>query len=213
MLSMAITDGRNCAEYNLEAGRKLSGLLEPTIKRVVDAYGLDLKSVDYFSVGLGPGSFTGMRIGIACVKALAWALNKPVIGVSTLDILAQNVKEEGRLIIPAIDAKRSLIYCSVYKRDKGRLKRLKPYMLISAKEFLKISGKHSIILGDALDLYREYFLKSIDSATLLGKDFWWPKAHNLIALALDKIKNKKISDTFKIKPIYLYPKECQIKNI
>jgi len=212
-LTLAVSDGTKSGEFNLEVGRKLSGLLELIIKRVVEAAGLDLKSIDYFAVGLGPGSFTGMRIGLACVKGLAWALNKPVVGVSTLDILAQNVKDEGKQIIPAVDAKRDLIYCSVYKISNGKCRRIRPYMLVNLKEFLKIAGRQSVILGDAIGIYKESFLKNIEGVKLLEKELWWPRAHNLITLCLDRIKEKKISNTFNIKPIYLYPKECQIKNI
>ncbi|MCX5709769.1 MAG: tRNA (adenosine(37)-N6)-threonylcarbamoyltransferase complex dimerization subunit type 1 TsaB [Candidatus Omnitrophica bacterium] len=212
ILTLGVFDGPRAGEYNLEVGRKLSGLLEETIKRVTCAFGSGLNEFDYFALGLGPGSFTGMRVGMACVKGLAWALNKPVVGVSTLDILAQNVKDCGRQIIPAVDAKRKLIYCSSFTMKSGRIKRNKPYMLLTEKEFLKFAPKGCIILGDAVSLYKDSF-SGIEGVTLLDKDMWFPKAHNLIALSLERIKEGKISDAFKIKPIYLYPKECQIKNI
>jgi len=211
-LTLGVSDGPRVAEYNLEVGRKLSGLLEETIRRVTLAFGSGLNEFDYFVLGLGPGSFTGIRVGMACVKGLAWALNKPVVGVSTLDILAQNVKECGRRIIPAVDAKRKLIYCSSFTGECGRIKRNKPYMLLTEKEFLKFAPKGCIILGDALSLYRDSFSR-IEDVKLLDKDMWFPKAHNLITLSLERIKEGKTSNAFKIKPIYLYPKECQIKNI
>jgi tRNA threonylcarbamoyladenosine biosynthesis protein TsaB len=212
ILTLAVLRDGSRAEYNLEAGRRLSGLLEPSIKRVTDAAGLPLKSVDYFCVGLGPGSFTGMRIGIACVKGLAWSLNKPVVGVSTLDILARNAEEDAESIIPAVDARRNLIYCSVYKKKGAKLKRVKPYMLVNLKEFLKLAGGNSLILGDAAGIYREAILGQVDGARIADLELWWPRAHNLIELSLERIKESKASDTFNIKPIYLYPKECQIKN-
>ena len=97
------------AEYNLEVGRLLSHVLDKSVERVVDASGVTLQEIDYFALGLGPGSFTGMRVGISFVKGLSWVNNKPIIGISTLDILAQNIKENCKPIISAIDAKRNLI--------------------------------------------------------------------------------------------------------
>ena len=200
------------AEYNLEVGRLLSHLLDKTVERVVDASGAALQEIDYFALGLGPGSFTGMRVGISFVKGLSWANNKPIIGISTLDILAQNIKENGLPIISAIDAKRNLIYASIYMKKSGQLRKISPYMLLTIDELVKKAPKGSIILGDAISLYKEKLQKDIKGALLLDKELWYPKAHNIIALALQRIKAKKFHSAFNIKPIYLYPKFCQVKQ-
>jgi tRNA A37 threonylcarbamoyladenosine modification protein TsaB len=115
--------------------------------------------------------------------------------------------------VPIIDAKRNLVYCSIYKRKGRILKRIAPYMLLTMDELFKKVKASSIILGDALSLYREVILRKIKGATLLDKDYWYPKAHNIIVLAQERIKEKKLDNPFDIKPIYLYPKECQIKNV
>lgn len=110
-----ISNGAKIYEYNLEVGRMLSALLIQTIKRVLDALGWQVSDIDYFACGLGPGSFTGMRVGLATIKGLSWAVNRPLIGISTLDILARNVKNSNSPVVPVIDAKRNSIYCAVYK--------------------------------------------------------------------------------------------------
>lgn len=199
-------------EYSLEVGRNLSALLVPTIQRVISALGLKILDIDYFACGLGPGSFTGMRIGLATIKGLSVVKNKPVIGISTLDILAKNASVKDRLIVTAVDARRSLIYCSSYKYAQGNLKRQSPYSLLSLDELVKKFPNKVVILGDAVDLYRDTFLARIKNATVLDKDFWMPQAHNLMELALAKLKAKQFSSVLTIKPIYLYPKECQIKT-
>lgn len=211
-LTIAIYIDGKVGEYNLEVGRHLSNLITLSIKRVLDAVNLEVKDIDYFACGLGPGSFTGIRIGVATIKGLSWIRNKPVIGISTLDILAQNVKDTDKQIIPVIDAKRNLVYSAIYKKKSGLLKRIGAYLLVSKEELCKRAGKNSIILGDAISLYGDSFVKNIKGAQILDKDYWYPKAHNLIALTLEKIKAKKFKDAFNIKPIYLYPKECQIKK-
>lgn len=199
--------------YSLQAGRNLSELLVPSIRRVTEALGLKIADIDYFACGLGPGSFTGMRIGLATIKGLSVVRNKPVAGISTLDILAKNSDLKDRLIITALDARRCLIYCCAYKYESGRLKRKSRYLLLSLDEFIKkFSGTKAVILGDAVALYKDKFLARIKNVTLLDKDYWIPQAHHLMELALAKIKARQLSGALTIKPIYLYPKECQIKT-
>jgi tRNA threonylcarbamoyl adenosine modification protein YeaZ len=210
-LCLGLSDDRKIYEYNLEVERALSTLLSVTIKRSLDALGWKASDIDYFACGLGPGSFTGIRVGVAAIKGLSWVTHKPVIGVSSLDIIAGNARNPDQPVVTIIDAKRNLIYCGIYKIKNGALIRTAPYMLLTETEFLKKVPRNAIITGDALNLYKEKILRYVKGAKLLEKDYWYPKAHNIIELALDKVKEKKFSDSFKIKPIYLYPKECQIK--
>jgi tRNA threonylcarbamoyladenosine biosynthesis protein TsaB len=209
-LCLGLYDDGKIYEYNLDLDRRHSSLIVVTIKRALDALGWKINDIDYFACGLGPGSFTGVRVGLATIKGFAWALNKPILGISTLDILAKNVNLNAACIIPAMDAKRNLIYCSVYQAKDGKLKRLSPYMLLSLERFLHKVKPQSIILGDAIKLYKPRMLKEIKSVTLLDEDYWYPQARNIIILSLEKIRKKSIDSHFKIKPIYLYPKECQI---
>ena len=110
-LCLAFYDGVKIYEYNLEVGRRLSELIGVTLDRVLHALGWEPEDIDYFACGIGPGSFTGMRVGVATVKGLAWGLKKPIAGIPTLDILAQNVRADNNThIIPVIDAKRSMVY-------------------------------------------------------------------------------------------------------
>lgn len=204
-------DGKSY-EYNLETGRNLSALLVPTIERVIAAAGLKIADIDYFACGLGPGSFTGIRIGLATIKGLSIVRNKPVVGISTLDILAENVLTDNTLIVPAIDARRGLIYCSSYKREPGLLKRKSEYLLLSLDEFIKKFSKNAVILGDAASLYSDKMLARIKGAIILDKDYWFPRAHNIIELAKAQIKARQFSLALNVKPIYLYPQECQIKT-
>ena len=113
ILGIDTTTGRLCLglyvdgkfyEYSLQTGRNLSALLVPVIGRVIGAVGLKIAQIDYFACGLGPGSFTGMRIGLATIKGLSVVKNKPVIGISTLDILAKNAGPQDRLIVSALDS-------------------------------------------------------------------------------------------------------------
>ncbi len=211
-LCLGAYDGSGVFEYNMEVGRQLSSLLVVTIERLLDVLGWQAKDIDFFACGLGPGSFTGMRTGISAIKGFSFALKKPVIGISTLDILAQGVGSSQKPIITMIDAKRELIYCGIYKNTDGRLRRVRPYMLLGLKELLKLASPGSVILGDALNLYKQDIIKNIKGARILDKDYWFPRPHSMIELALGRIKEKRYDNAFNLKPIYLYPKECQIRT-
>ena len=210
-LCLGLYAGGKFYEYNLETGRNLSVLLVPTIERVLTAAGLRIADIDYFACGLGPGSFTGMRIGLAAIKGLSVARDKPVVGISTLDILAENAPHGSGLIVPAIDARRGLIYCCSYKREHGLLKRKSEYLLLSLDEFVRKFSHKAIVLGDAAALYKDKMQARIKGVNILDKDYWFPKAHNLIELALSKVKAGQFSTAQAVNPIYLYPQECQIK--
>lgn len=209
---IGLYDNGRIYEYNLEVGIRLSSLITVTLKRLLATLDWKIEDVDYFACGLGPGSFTGTRVGIATIKGLTWSMNRPVIGISTLDILAKNVLYTDSPIVPIIDAKRSLIYCSIFKYEFGMLKRLRPYMLLSEEDFFKDIEPDSIVLGDGVSLYKDKLIRDIKGVQILDSDYWYPKAHNIINLALERIKNKKTDNPFKIRPIYLYPKECQIAS-
>lgn len=210
-LSLGVYDGGSICEYNVELSRLHSALLVPSIKRVMEALGWKPQDADYFACGLGPGSFTGVRVGLAALKGMSWSLKKPILGISTLDILARNVKRTDLDIVPIIDAKRNLIYCSIYKIKNGVLKRNAPYLLLNEGDFFKRVKKNALIFGDALNLYKEKILMKVKNANILDRDYWYPKGRNIIELALMRIKEKEFGNAFNIKPIYLYPKECQIR--
>jgi len=212
-LCLGVYDNAKFYEYNLKVEKALSELLIPTIKRVLGSLNLKVENMDYFACGLGPGSFTGLRIGMAAVKGFSVALNRPVAGVSSLDILARNApSEEKRLIVTAVDARRDLIYSSAYKNEKGILKKKSDYALLSIGDFInKFKKTRPLILGDALVLHGNKMLAFIKGAAILDKDYWMLKPYNLMELAVSKIKSAKLSSAAAVKPVYLYPKECQIK--
>jgi tRNA threonylcarbamoyladenosine biosynthesis protein TsaB len=211
-LSVGISDKDRVYEYNLDLGRAHSALLQPTLKRILDALGWRIQDVDYFACGLGPGSFTGIRVGVAAIKGLAFSLQKPVVGISTLDILAKNVIAAQGPVMPAVDAKRGLIYCSIYKFKNRAIKRTAPYMLLAREEFIRKTHPNAIIIGDAVGLYRQDISAAVRGAVFPDKDCWYPKGHNIISLARERISAGKLNDAFDLGPIYLYPKECQVRN-
>ena len=213
-LSIGACDGEKVSEYNLDAGRMHSALLVPAIQRVVSALGWELRQVDYFACGMGPGSFTGLRIAASTIKGLAYGLRKPVIAVSSLDVIAQNARYAGiagrARVMAIVDAKRKLVYAGNYDYDKGVLKRTGPLRLAPIAEVIAGRKAGSIALGDGLGVYQKEVLAA--GFRVLDKDYWYPAGRGVIALALASVQTKKFTDAFRLNPVYLYPQECQVKH-
>jgi tRNA threonylcarbamoyladenosine biosynthesis protein TsaB len=219
-LCLGLVNGSNFYEYRIDTGVALSRVLVPTIERALAAAGMGVADIEYYAAGLGPGSFTALRIGHAAIKALAWANRRPVAGIPTLEILAAQPQIADGFIVPIVDAKRALVYCGWYVKTSSGIRRVAPDQLLSFDGFLarlkKIKSaakeKRIIIAGDALTASAERIKTDFPGCTLLEKDFWFPQPQALIDLSLRQIHANKMTNAFKLEPIYLYPQECQIKT-
>jgi tRNA threonylcarbamoyladenosine biosynthesis protein TsaB len=213
--SLAIArDDTLLAKFHSPLGIRLSRLIMQTIERALRKSGLSLGKIDYFAVGLGPGSFTGLRVGLSIIKGFVFSLNKPVVGLVSLDTLAHSVNKFEGVVCPVIDAKRELVYCALYSVN-GRLRRSSGYLLTCVEGLLrKIDKKQKVFfLGDGIHLYKSEIAKRLDEgAVFADKSLWYPKPENLITLAREKIMKREFSNPDNIVPLYLYPKECQIAD-
>lgn len=214
-LSLALSDsGRLLGELNLEVGRELSDKLIPTLNNFLKKHKKDITDIKSFGVGIGPGSFTGLRIGIATVKGFALALETPIVGISSLDVLAEGVSsKETQQICPIVDAKRNLVYSGIYRRTP-KLKRASRYLLISTSDLLKRIKGETIFVGDGIELHRGIIKRKLGKKAIFSSpEFWYPKAADLLNLSYGRFKTKKTQNVHKLLPLYLYPKECQVRNL
>lgn len=209
---VALYDSGKLCGLRMEAQRRLSGLITVTIQRVLETAGCEPSDIDYFGCGVGPGSFTGMRIGLSAMKALAWALDKPLVPAVSLDILAQAVPESGSSIIPVIDAKRALLYCSQYSKKKQLVRRRRRYRLLTPQQVGRFAPAGSIFLGDGVGALGEEIVQSCRLPILLEADYWYPTAEALMRCVLDEIEQGNTPGADEVEPLYLYPKECQIRK-
>lgn len=130
-LGIAVTrDGTVLEEIIFPPGREHLENLAPAIRQVLNNQRLALGDFDGFSASIGPGSFSGIRIGLATVKGMALALSKPVVGISSLEVLAWQALPEGKSGVCIIDARRSEMYAATYRKDQGELSLLRGPMLI-----------------------------------------------------------------------------------
>lgn len=146
------TDGRLTAQYYEESALTHSRTLLKMAEDMLAGLEMTVADVDAIAVARGPGSFTGVRIGVAAAKGLAWGAEKPVCGVSTLEAMAwQLVPMEGAVIASAMDARRGQIYNALFECRDGEIVRLTPDRAISLEELVdsgKNLGRAYIFVGD-----------------------------------------------------------------
>jgi tRNA threonylcarbamoyladenosine biosynthesis protein TsaB len=204
-LTVAVGEAdRIVAELNEEAPKSHLSRLLPAIRALLDTAGVGLPQISQIAVGIGPGSFTGARIGVAVAQGLAHALNVPLVGVSTLDIIAAGVERPAdRTVYPVIDAKRRELFAAGYDHRGGRLS---DYSVLTAEALadqLKAAGRPVALAGDALVNYRAAFEGLGDLAIFAPPEQWAPKARVLIRLAEEKIIKGQVGPYFKVLPIYI----------
>ena len=181
--SVALTeDGRLVSEFYLDSGFTHSETVLPMAKAVLDAARITPEDVDLFAVNCGPGSFTGLRIGIAAVKALGMSLGKPCASVSTLEALAYNVQSAKGVVCSVMDARCSQVYTAFFESDGERVLRRCGDRAVSTDELFedikKIcseTGERVLLVGDGANLcmkkFGGEFVKTAPPQLLLGHAF------------------------------------------
>lgn len=211
--SLAVTDGdKILASRDLQLKKVLSSSIMPGIRSILKKSRLELSDCDGFAVGLGPGSFTSLRVGLATIKALSFAVGRPIVGISSLDILALNAPESwSDPICTFSDAKRKLVFAATFERSGRGLKRTSDYLLTSIDEALKIVKPGTYVVGDGIPLFKEQIKSAVSDCHLAPEKDFFPRAVNLAVLARQQFLDKNFQSASDILPLYLYPEDCQIK--
>lgn len=164
-------DDRVVWERCFEKGLRHGTELITSIKAVLEEPHWKPSDIELIAVSAGPGSYTGLRVGITCAKALAYALNKPVVAVPTLDVLAENAPVNSHAVCPVLDAKRMCVYACVYKsrvesrelRVEGKdsqiscWERVSDFLVITPEELLALLPRPVVVFGDGTKPYFETF--------------------------------------------------------
>lgn len=169
-----VRDGELIAQYYQRSGLTHSRTLLPMAEDLLKNAEIPLDSVDLFAVSQGPGSFTGIRIGVATVKGLCWASDKPAVGVSTLEAMAYNgiSAQDGTIICCAMDARRNQVYNALFEIKDSVPQRLCPDRAVSLEDLraeLEFVGRPVSLTGDGALLCYESF-KSLEQAVTLAPE-------------------------------------------
>jgi tRNA threonylcarbamoyladenosine biosynthesis protein TsaB len=212
--SIALLDGpRVMAEWTLQSALTHNRRLLKHVHRLLEQAGWSLAGVDGFAVTVGPGSFTGVRIGMTTVKTLAWACHKPFLGVSSLDALAAPFGFSSLRVCPMIDARKHEVYFAFYQPDgNGRLKLLGDYGVAVPEQVVERIQGRTICCGSGWLLYEERFREKLG-----GRLVEAPAPNHVVRasvvgeLAREKFRKGLAEDPMSSTPCYIRPSEAEMK--
>ncbi|MDI6816596.1 MAG: tRNA (adenosine(37)-N6)-threonylcarbamoyltransferase complex dimerization subunit type 1 TsaB [Actinomycetota bacterium] len=182
--------------------------LIPFIDELLTTKGFKIDDVTQMVVGSGPGSYTGLRIGMVIARTFAQLLEVPIIGVPSADAIAyRNIPEAG-IVCPIIDAKRGEVYAALYRPNDGSIERITEFMAIHPGELarkLRDEGCERVVFaGDAVKLYAGVLAEALgERAVFAAEEAWWPLASDLASLALPRIIAGEFDELYKLAPIYV----------
>ncbi len=203
------------AECLINVGINHSETLLPAIERILSVAGTEIAEVDLFALTVGPGSFTGLRVGAATIKGLALAADKPVVGVSSIDALALNVANSTITICPMLDARKKEVYTALYRPDgRGIPEKIVREMVVDPETFLKGIDEEAIFLGDGARNYSE-LIKGIlpDRSYFALPHLQYIKASAVGLLGINKFIEGDILDIMTFTPQYLRLSEAEMKRV
>ena len=205
--SVAVTDGdKLLALYNIDNGLTQSELLLPMAENMLKNLKLTFDDVGLLACAVGPGSFTGVRIGVALVKGIAFGKNIPCVAVSTLDELAENLAGLDGIIVPVMDARRQQVYTATYRGKGGTLDKLTPDRAIAISELadeLKEYSEPIYLVGDGYDVARRGLIAAGVDVKETPKLLITENAYSVALVANRKYEKGETVSDLEIAPTYL----------
>jgi tRNA threonylcarbamoyladenosine biosynthesis protein TsaB len=211
--SIALVEGPVIrAELAINVSATHNRRLLPGIHRLLTDVGWTLENLDGLAIGLGPGSFTGLRIGMSVMKGLAFATGKPLAGVPTLDALAANVSLVPWTICPVMDARKGELYTALYRGGEGHdLERLTPYRVLKPQRLAEFITGKTVVLGDGLLRYGDILAAGLGDRlvrapahlnAIRGASIGW--------LAVERLRRGRAEDISTCTPLYIRPSEAEL---
>lgn len=205
MCSVALYKGENLLAIKEQGGAYAHAEnLTVFIQQVISDAQISFNQLSAIAVSKGPGSYTGLRIGVSTAKGLAYALNKPIIGIDTLTSMAnlarQKINYQNEFLCPMIDARRMEVYCAIFDQNQNIIKPISAD-IITENVFDKYIGESKIVIfGDGSQKCKELF-KNKTNYIFLQDEFI--SAKGLIIPALKKLNNNELDDVVYFEPFYL----------
>lgn len=203
VLAVGLAD-RLLAQDYFEAVKGHTGWLMPQLDSALRGLALTPAAIDYVAAGIGPGTFTGVKVGVACAKAVSMALGVPLVGISTLDVMAAGAPPDADAVLATIDARRGQLYAAAYTRNGEALVRVTDYVCATPGEVARAVGRLNFdelaVVGEAPgDLARELGGRRV-VRTVEGR---YPEAKALLRLACELAGRGRGADAASVSPIYL----------
>ncbi len=209
--------GTVLAEVRIAGDRRHAEQLAPAIQHVCNESGVRLDQLSAIAVGIGPGLFTGLRVGVTTAKVMAQALRIPVVAVSSLDLIATPLLDGngGRahaLVVPVIDARRREVFSARYRVVPGGVQREGDYTVGSVEDLiadLEAGSEHVLLAGDGVSRYREQFA-GLDRSEIAGPEFGFPSVTALVQLAAGRVEREEFVQPWDVHPMYLRESDAEL---
>ena len=210
--SVAVQADGRIADVSFASSRTHSHHLMQMVDQALGLAGIRVSELDAFAVTRGPGTFTGLRIGISAAKAMALAARKPLLGISGLEALAAQAAETHRLICPMVDARRSEVYCACYRAEATGLRRVSEERVCPPEKVLESIEEPCLFVGNGAELYRHLVLE------MRGKDGTVapPVQNNIHAstlarMAAERFREGQGTQDASLVPQYLRKSDAELK--
>ena len=204
-------DGRAASEVSTVSNRTHSLHLMGMVRDALELAEVGLKEIDGFAVTIGPGSFTGLRIGISTAKGLAFAAGKPCVGVSSLEALASACLPWPERICVLMDARKGEVYTAVYQESDGRLERIGDERVLAPEAILRTIASPHLFVGEAVPLYEKQ-IRAVagQNARWAPRDRRFPKASTVAWLALDRLAGATADGVELLAPRYIRQSDAEL---
>jgi len=207
-----MNESKLIAEYTLNHKKSHSTNLMPMLDEMLKACEMKTSDIDLIAVCNGPGSFTGIRIGVATAKALSHVLNVPIVAVNSLEVLAFNSVSSYSYVMPIMDAQRGQVYSALYRCD-GQVVELEGMGVKTMEEVLsqiECLGERVMVLGEASELYRDE-LSKLSNAVIPPCSQRLARASSVCELAAKKYSCGELSNGFELRPVYIRKSQAEVQ--
>ena len=199
-------------ESRLNVKTAHSERLMTEIDHALQQGGISISDVDVFGIAIGPGSFTGLRIGLSTVKGFSYATGKPVVSVPTLEAFAWNFPYSRYPVCPMLDARKKEVYAAVFRWTDGGFERMVNETSLKASEMVKSLEGQVLFAGEGALLYRQVITESLgDRAIFPPLHHMIPSPSNVAHLGLKKALRGEFSEAVGLVPLYLRKSEAELK--
>ena len=217
-VSVAVSNSKQLlASAHVASDRRHAELLVPMIKNICEQADISMREIDVVGVDVGPGLFTGMRVGIATAKTISQALEVPIIGVSSLDILARSVATTDRVVLATIDARRGELYWAMYRNDVGPSIEVKPAIVGLVSDCivdLVDRGQSTLIVGNGAQRYRASMSESLEATGLsiewASEQLSQPSATVLAIITAELALHEQWQTATELQAVYLRAPDAEI---
>jgi tRNA threonylcarbamoyladenosine biosynthesis protein TsaB len=193
------------ADFHASRGRRHAEILAPAIEFVCRQAQVRIAEIGAIAVDVGPGLFTGLRVGVTTAKSMAQALRVPMVGFSSLDLLAYPARSTRRLIAAVIDARRGEVFYAFYRQVPGGVQRVTEPAVGSAEKVaaeLAARGEEVLLVGDGALRYAPTFA-TLDHAEPATVGTAYPSANALVELAQPRVEREEFVQPWEVEPMYL----------